>query len=364
MNRAAPAYERFEWSEPLLPPGSDPSLEKEVQSTLGMVPQLYRFTSPSPWLAQASLLLHRHRVSAFLTPRMADLVKLVVSQDNSCRYCYGLQRFMLRVMGHSEEAVETLEEDLLRADMEPKTRVALDFARRVSRYSPSPTGKDLADLAAAGHGRQEVAELAFLVSMVCFNNRTATFLALPPESAERMAGSWYFRFLRPLMRWRMGSSPKPLPAAVPNPPGAPLSRLVEALAPSPSAYLLRRVVDLAFASPASTPRLRGLIFAVVARSLGCAFCENQARESLRRHGLGTEQMDEVLTHLGAPFLEPLEAAAVSFARETVRYQNRIIHQSVRRLRERFGPAVALELIGQTALANMVVRLELLMGAIR
>jgi hypothetical protein len=75
-----------------------------------------------------------------------------------------------------------------------------------------------------------------------------------------------------------------------------------------------------------------------------------------------EQLSELLANLGAPGLDALESAVLSFARETIRFEPPHIQRHARELSERLSRAAFIELIGVTALANMLCRLWLALEA--
>ena len=68
----------------------------------------------------------------------------------------------------------------------------------------------------------------------------------------------------------------------------------------------------------------------------------------------------MLTHLGSPELDPIEAAVVPFARETVRYRPEDIQRRARDLRAMLTEEEFLELVGVLALANGTCRLSLVL----
>ena len=63
---------------------------------------------PCPWVARAAVIFNQ-RLAVHLDPQLADTIALVVSHENSCRYCYATVRVLLRVQGMSEERVQELE---------------------------------------------------------------------------------------------------------------------------------------------------------------------------------------------------------------------------------------------------------------
>lgn len=65
--------------------------------------------------------------------QLGDLIQLVVSQENSCRYCYAAVRSLLRIQGMSEARIQRIEGNLTRADLSPREMAAIAFARAQSR---------------------------------------------------------------------------------------------------------------------------------------------------------------------------------------------------------------------------------------
>src|SRR3989449_5886194 len=128
---AAPAQiTGMEWEESLLPPTPvPPALEAEIRRLFGVVPGWLPPVAPGPWLARSWASMLRKPV-AHVSPDLCDLVALVVSQDNSCRYCFGAQRAVLRMRGYREAYIARLERDFHVAELSDAERAALDFARR------------------------------------------------------------------------------------------------------------------------------------------------------------------------------------------------------------------------------------------
>ena len=114
---------------------------------------------------------------------LAEIIGLVVSQDNSCRFCYAASRALLRFQGYSESRIERLEENLAAA-LSPSDRVAVDFARRVSRANPIPSRAEWKPLEAAGIEPGAIKELAFLAALNVYYNRLAT-AARRPDRVDR-----------------------------------------------------------------------------------------------------------------------------------------------------------------------------------
>jgi alkylhydroperoxidase family enzyme len=350
-----------EWTECLIPPAPvTPALRAEVQARTGVVPGWLARVAPSPWMVRMMSELMTKPV-AFAPGHLCDLVSLVVSQDNSCRYCYGVQRAVLKIQGYGDAYLDRLQGDFQAPDLTPAERGALDLARRISRGQPRPGRDEFDAVVAAGLDRRAMAEIVAIAAAGNFFNRVASLLALPPEDLEKMLTHRLFRFVRPFVAWRMRSF-RPAPESLGDPKDVLWSRVVAALEPSPVAGVARRAIDGALASPVLPRRTKGLMLAVIARALGCVQGESECRTLLAGEGLGAEVVDDTLATLSSPRLDARERRLVPFARETVRYQPAVIQERMREVCAGFTPEETLETAGIAALGNAVCRLSVLLDA--
>jgi AhpD family alkylhydroperoxidase len=349
-----------EWPECLLPPVEmPPALAREVRALVGSSPGFAPRLAHAPWVVRAIARLI-HDSPAYLSTLVDERIMLVVAQENSCRYCYGMHRALLRIAGHSERDVDRIVRDSLVTDLSPSERVAVDYARRVARCNPRPGRAEIGAVEAAGLDRRAAIEAAATAAFGSFVNRISTLAALPPESLEALTQAPYFRLIRPLLALgfrRRAQPPKPAPE-----PREPCARVVAALGDSPAAHTLRAIIDDAIASSILPGRTKALIMVVVARALGCRYGEAEARALLARGGLAAPDVDEVLAMLASPRLDAREARLVPFARETIRYQPAVIQARVREVCRDLGPAETTETLGVIALANAVCRLSVVLDA--
>jgi len=350
-----------EWGECLVPATAvPPEMEAAVRRAYGAVPGWLGRLAPCGWIVRTLMAFHA-RPLAYAPDTLCDLVSLVVSQDNSCRYCYGVQRAVLRIHGFSDETIDRLLRDFHVAETSPADRAALEFARRLTRATPRPGRAELDAVVEAGMRREAVVEVAAVAAAANFFNRLSTFLALPPEPFARMPERPAFRLLRPLLAWRMRRRPAE-PVREPVPRDGPCAAVVAALGDAPIAATLRRVFDDAWASDVLPRRTKALVLGVVGRALGCPHAERESRDFLAGEGFAPAELDEVFATLRCPRLDPREARLVPFARETVRYQPVAIQERLRRVAEGFAPEETIETVGILALANAVCRLSVVLDA--
>jgi AhpD family alkylhydroperoxidase len=357
----ASVLEHVPWESALLEPSPDPALEAYARRKQGLPNPSVRYFAPVPWLARAVVDLHpEYGLLMHLDQGVADLVSLVVSQENSCRFCYAAVRVMLWSRGMSIERIQRMERDLTRADLPPRTVAALTFARSQSRSGPPAARAAREALLRAGFSVDELKEIAFVVGTTDFANRATTITAVPAARFERMPERLHMRVLRPLIGHLMGSRYfRGLPTPLERPPSYPYIALVKAYAGSPIAPALGRTLDEMWASPHLTRRCKLLMLAVIARGLGCDVCALEVGDTLAKDGLTTTAVAEVLAHLDAPELDGVERLLIPFARETIWYEPAPLQRRARALREHLSTAQVLEAIGVAALANGLCR----MGAV-
>ncbi|HKJ24411.1 MAG TPA: carboxymuconolactone decarboxylase family protein, partial [Myxococcota bacterium] len=140
-----------EWEGCLLEWRRDPAIERRFERETGRPLGAGGYLLGVPWIEEALLAFSLDlEARVALDAELADLTGLVVSQDNSCRYCFAAMRAFLRILGMPEEKISRLERDLLTADFSPRERAALRFARRLSRSDPLCGADEVRALREAG----------------------------------------------------------------------------------------------------------------------------------------------------------------------------------------------------------------------
>jgi alkylhydroperoxidase family enzyme len=307
----------------------------------------------TPWMKPPSM-----SRPAYAPPRLIDIATLVTTQENACRYCYGAMHTMMRLSGYSEKRITDLERDVQLAD--GLTREVVSLSRKLSRSNPRPVREELEALQRFGLAPKAVAEIVFLVAFACFATRVGTFLSLPPDlktekaienPIKRLIGSVRFR-LSPMRTRRVGPTP-PV-----NADGL-LGKLVRALPDAPVASWFAAQLEVTFSAPAIPRRTKLLMLAVIARTLGCPFCEGAAREDLAALGLDTMESGKALDSLSGPGVTADDALLLDWARDTVRYETGPMQKRMRQLAAEVSTDVLLEAVGTAAISNTAVRLAML-----
>ncbi len=349
----------IEWEPCLLTQRAAPELELRFERETGRPGRLMRYFEGSPWIADTMVRVSvQINTVVHIDSNLVDQAGLAVSQDNSCRFCFGVQRAFLRVLGMSEKRITQLEQDLLTGDFTPRERAALDFARRLSKSKPLAENTDLVPLKENGFSDEEIIELAGLIGLHLFLNRMSTFVALPPKQMEDLPDQWWMHFMRPFMamKFRRMRHRGKVSALLDIEKTGPLSALVNAFDGLPMARELRIIIDRMWGASSLPPRTVSIMFAVVARALGSLPFEEEATLLLLDQGFSADEVNKVLTHLSSTTLTELEQLLVPLARETVWYQPAQIQRRCAEVQSQVSNEQFLDFCGAVSLLNTVCRL--------
>jgi len=350
---------QLEWADPILPSVKNPEWEAEVKKEIGQVPDVLTRVSQSPWLREVLFKCLRIKVNEF--PRhLGDIGTLVCAQENACRFCYGIARSQMRLLGYSNKMINGVEQDMLMAEMDQKDRTFIRFCRSLARSNPRPPKTERDKLLKLGFSELAVSEMAFHIARECFINRVVTFISSPPMYGfERLPESFMGRFLRPLIAWKIRSTAWVNQDPLPEPDGR-FAGVMKALTGIPAAVIISDGLEGVFDSKVLSDELKVLMFAVVARSLSCRFCHGATTEMAMDLGFSALEFEEALSTLTSPRLSVQEQKLLAWTRETVHYQTGPIQKQVKALAEEIDGEVLLEAIGLASLANSVVRLAVLL----
>src|SRR6185436_12745163 len=298
-----------------------------------------------------------------MPPRLFNIGALVTAQENSCRYCYGANRAYMKILGYSEAFIRRIEQDATLAELDDKERAFISFCRSLARSRPRPMKADYDALVALGFAPLAVSEMAMLIALGCYYNRIGILIACPPELAfERVANGLLGRLLGPVMRLVMSMHKPPQPATL----GAaalaegPYGAVVATLAGLPGATIFRTALDGAFASTVLPKSVKALMFAIVARTLGCRTSEGEARKLLAAENFTDAEIESALVTLRSERLSQRDALLLPWVRNTVYYQTAAVQKQTAALAAGVGDAALLEALGVAALANATVRLAMLL----
>ncbi|MDL9997330.1 carboxymuconolactone decarboxylase family protein [Variovorax sp. J22P240] len=353
----------IQWGDPVLPAAHDVEWEAELKRRGAQVLEVDRRVAPSRWLREAAYEATSY-VPGALTERLHRMGNMVTAQENSCRYCYGANRAYMKVLGYSESFIQQVERDVQTAELDDKERAYIAFCRSLARSRPRPAAAERAALLKLGYTPAQIGEIAFAISLGCFYNRVSTLLACPSEQKfERMASGpfrWLLALAMPLMKKFAPSRPAEAAMDQTALAAGPFGVVVAPLAGLHAGRVMKAALDGAFETGVLSRSAKVLMFAVVARTLGCPHCEAAATQLLFEEGLSQTEIESALATLRCPRLAQREAGLLAWARDTVYYEPSSIQQKTRALGTVLDADALLEAIGVASLANGTVRLAMLL----
>ena len=162
-----------------------PSLEK-----LGFVPNVLRLFALRPphllaWSAHHDELM---KGDSGLSKAEREMIAVVVSVANECVYCIAAHSAALRKLTKDVTLSDRIAADHTGADIPERTRLALDYAVKLTREPASMTEADVQVLRDAGWSDEDVMDIAEVTGMFNMSNRMASGLGWRPNPEYETLG--------------------------------------------------------------------------------------------------------------------------------------------------------------------------------
>lgn len=347
------------WESCLLEPVRDREVETWLKREVGIAPGWTRYLWASRWFTKAMIRIQfDQRLVPALGNNLALRVLLVVSQENSCRYCYAMLRMMLRLFGLNETRMQELEQHLADSrELPPQILAAVRFARIVNRGNPLSGTAARKTLTDAGFDEDSVKQLAYLVVSMGMMNRMGTAVALAPQFLETASSHWLLSVVQPIAVRLLQHLPKPKLSSARTERALPLlPTLVAVYAGSPIGNLLDEILADMWRSPTLSARDKLLIIATVAQGVDSATCRAEITRLANAEGLDATALFESVAHLDSAALSARERLMLEFTRESLWYEPQKLQRRAQGLHRAVGTAEFVDMMGVAILANMFIRL--------
>ena len=155
-----------------------PSLEK-----LGFVPNVLRLFAlrPSHLLAWNAHYEEAMKDDSGLTKAEREMIAVVVSVANRCRYCIAAHSAALRKLTKDPALADAIAADHRTAPVEPRVRAMLDYAVKLTLHCTAMEEADVQALRDAGWADEDVMDIAEVTGLFNFSNRMASGLGWVPN---------------------------------------------------------------------------------------------------------------------------------------------------------------------------------------
>nr|MDO8076781.1 peroxidase-related enzyme [Candidatus Freyarchaeota archaeon] len=147
------------------------------------VPGILKIFSVRPDLLEKMVGIHYTLMGSgsLLSPELRNYIALTVSVVNSCDYCYESYVHALRQLGKTDEEIDNIIENFAECDLDKKTIMAVNFARKATEQPTFVTDEDIERLRKVGFRDEEILEIATLMGYFNMINRIVDALGLKPE---------------------------------------------------------------------------------------------------------------------------------------------------------------------------------------
>ncbi len=143
----------------------------DIEGAFGMVPNLFKTYTHFPSLLEANW----NKVKAVmmqgeLRRKVKETIAVLVSKDNSCKYCVNAHSAALKSIGVSEEEIQAIKEDITVGDFDEKEQALIEFARKANKDPLAITDEEFQALKDAGASDAEIVEaLGVMEVFTAFN---------------------------------------------------------------------------------------------------------------------------------------------------------------------------------------------------
>jgi uncharacterized peroxidase-related enzyme len=163
----------------------EPPLEK-----LGFVPNVLRLYALRPdhllrWNDHYEELM---KGDSGLSKAEREMIAVVVSVANECRYCIAAHSAALRKLTKDAALADAIAADHTTAPIEPRVRAMLDYARKLTLRPNEMSESDVDTLRDAGWTDEDVMDIAEVTGMFNLTNRMASGLGWEPNPEYESLG--------------------------------------------------------------------------------------------------------------------------------------------------------------------------------
>ncbi len=147
--------------------GKAKELLDQVQSKIGMVPNLMRTLAQAPAVLQGYLGFSGALAGGSLSPKLREQISLSVAAQNRCDYCLAAHTAIGSKLGLTEDQIQASRRG---QSLDPKEDAALQFASLLVAKRGHVNDLDVAKLKVAGYSEEEIIEIVANVAKDIFTN--------------------------------------------------------------------------------------------------------------------------------------------------------------------------------------------------
>ncbi len=183
------------WIEEIDKESAEGDLQKvyeEIKSKRGKLSNIMKVQSLKPEAMESHLDLYLSLLfeSRSISREICELIGVIVSLDNGCKYCINHHAEALAHFWKDEEKLEDLIESIEKVELEEKNRVVVDYVLKLTKTPEDMVEDDLEELRKAGFTDEQILNINMIAAYFNFVNRIALGLGVE-FSEEEMKGYNY-----------------------------------------------------------------------------------------------------------------------------------------------------------------------------
>lgn len=155
----------------------------KCRQKLGMVPNVLRAYVHNPRKLSGFITFYNELMlgESELSKLEREMVAVVVSSANHCFYCLVAHGQAVRAMAEDPQLGEMLVMNYRMAELEPRHRVMLAFAWKLTKHPDLMTADDRTALSEAGFSDRAIFDLSEVVGFFNMSNRVAAAVEMVPN---------------------------------------------------------------------------------------------------------------------------------------------------------------------------------------
>ena len=155
----------------------------EVEKKSGFIPNVFLALAHRPEEFRAFFAHHDALMDkdSGLSKAEREMIVVATSGANACHYCVIAHGAILRIRAKNPLLADQIAINYLKADLDPRQRVMLDFAMQVALDSAAIEQADIDDLLSLGFSLDDVWDIGAIAAFFAQSNRLANLSAMRPN---------------------------------------------------------------------------------------------------------------------------------------------------------------------------------------
>ena len=161
-----------------------------VQEKTGFVPNVFLVLAHRPDEFRAFIAYHDALMEkeSGLTKGEREMIVVTTSGLNQCIYCVVVHGAILRIREKNPLLAEQLATNYRKADINPRQKVMLDFAVKVSLRSYEVSDSDIEKMRQHGFSMEDIWDIGAISALFSLSNRMADLTSMRPNDEFYLLG--------------------------------------------------------------------------------------------------------------------------------------------------------------------------------